>query len=344
MAEPLHIGNDSSISAASALETFTPRRNLSPENLETAFQNGELMWIDIVDPEQDEITWLESLIRLNPVIASDLRREDRRPAMLVYTDYLFLSLFQPHIQIVKNEKSVSQQVVGKEIHCLIGEHYFITVRKSDAKAVDEAYDRVAQNADAWTRGVAYFLYLTAQYVVDAYYPLLDRISNMLNEYEEKLMNGGVDQHARKPVYRMKQQLIHMRQMVAPQREVLSNVIGEQRLADNVETRDLFRHLYERLMRVYDVIDSQRDLASTVIEMIENQESRFLGEAVNRLTIFSMVFLPLTFFMSLFELGFATTSDQVVLPISGRVLFTIVVALMVGSAVLMIAYFKKRGWM
>jgi magnesium transporter len=187
--------------------------------------------------------------------------------------------------------------------------------------------------------------LTAQYVVDSYYPLLDRISNLLNDYEERLMlSTRDDKQARRPVYRVKQQLIHLRQMIAPQREVLSNVIGEQRLAADSETRDLFRHLYERLMRVYDVIDSQRDLSSNVLDMIANQESRNLVEVVNRLTIFSMVFLPLTFFTNLFELGFATTIDQVVLPISGAVLFVIVMALMIGSAGFMFILFKRRRWL
>lgn len=346
---------------------FIPRRNLSREGLETAFSEKALMWMDIVDPTDEEIVWLEEFLRLNPAIGQDLRREDRRPALMVYPDYLFLSLFEPHIIVVKGDEdrkrsskrhksvigedtqtrlNITQAVTGKEIHCLIGECFFITVRKSNTKAVDDAYDRVAQSADSWLRGVAYFLYLTAQHVIDAYYPLLDRISNMLNDYEERLMaNGGkLSQATRKPVYRVKQHLIRLRQMVAPQREVLSSVIGEQRLSDNVETRDLFRHLYERLMRVYDVIDSQRDLSSTVLDMLDNQESRQLVEVVNRLTIFSMVFLPLTFFTGLFELGFATTSDPLVIPIRGATLFVLVIGLMIGSASLMAAYFKRRGWL
>ena len=87
------------------------------------------------------------------------------------------------------------------------------------------------------------------------------------------------------------------------------------------TLDLFRHLYERLLRVYDIIDSQqRDLSSNVLDMMQNQESRKLIEAVNRLTIFSMIFLPLTFLSGLFELNFATTSEPFILPVSGALLF------------------------
>jgi magnesium transporter len=203
---------------------------------------------------------------------------------------------------------------------------------------------VAQNPDSWHSGVAYFLYLTSQFVIDAYYPLLDRVSSQLNTIEEKLLNSGTKNDVRKSVYRIKQQLINLRQMVAPQREVFSSVIGEKRVAEDSDIRDLFRHLYERLLRVYDVIDSQRDLSSNVLDMMENQESRKLAEAVSRLTILSMIFLPLTFFTGLFQLNFATTTDQIILPISGNIMFAVVMAAMIFSVGVMAFVFRRRGWL
>ncbi len=316
-------------------EEFAPRRNLSHEDLEAALRDGDLLWIDIVDSEEEEILWLEQMLDLHPVVVEDLKRNDRRPALLVYPKYLFVSLFQPHVH--------RNKVQGKEIHCLLNGNCFITVRRSDASAVDDAYNRIVQNPDAWQRGVAYFLYLTTQYVIDAYYPPLDRMSNQLNQLEESLLSGHESEKTRRTVYTIKQQLITLRQMIAPQREVLSNVIGENRLTGENEIRDLFRHLYERLLRVYDVIDAQRDLSSNVLDLLQSQASNRLVETVNRLTIFSMIFLPLTFLSGLFELNFATTSEPVVLPISGQTMFLVVVSLMILSAALMALIFRRRGW-
>jgi magnesium transporter len=312
-------------------------RNFTMEKLVASVETGDLMWLDIIDAEEKEILWLESTFHLHPSVVSDLRSEDRRPALMVYHKYLFLSLFQPSLRLNKIE--------GKEIHCLIGDNFFITLRHSDAKAVDEAYDRVAQNLSHWRQGVSYFLYLTTQYVLDSYYPLLDRISDQLNTMEENFMsNGGPTKKARKPVYAIKQKLIALRQMVAPQREVVSNVIGEERLTRNGEIRDLFRHLYERLLRIYDVIDAQRDLSTNVLDMIESQENNKMAEAVNRLTVMSMIFLPMTFLTSFFELNIAQASDAFVLPISGGALFLMVVAMMAGSVAVMAYLFKRRGWL
>ena len=100
------------------------RRNLTQESLEKCLAEGCTMWIDIISPEDKEIHWLESWLQLSPTVVADLLREDRRPTLLVYPQYLFLSLFQPYAQ--------SNTLVSKEIHCIIGEHYFVTVRKADA--------------------------------------------------------------------------------------------------------------------------------------------------------------------------------------------------------------------
>jgi magnesium transporter len=324
-------------SPASSAPSFSIRRNVSQADIETAFANKVDFWLDVVDPTDEEIEWLVRLLKLNPQVEADIRREDRRPTLMAYVDYMFISLFQPHIHM--------QQVEGREIHCLVGEHFFATVRRSDATAVDNAYNRLVQNPEAWKFGVSYLLYMTSQYVIDQYYPMLDRISNELNKQEEKLMeNGGkMEKASRKGVYRMKQQLIKLRQMIAPQREVFSNVLGENRLAANENTRDLFRHLYERLLRVYDEIDSQRDVSNNVVELLENQESRKMGEAVNRLTVFSMIFLPLTIFTSLFQLNFTKIIDPMEISISGTILFLGIVLAMAISVTGMLIIFRRRGW-
>lgn len=316
-------------------DTSTLRRNHSQTSLEAFFTEGLTMWIDVISPEDKEIYWLESLLQLSPTVVADLLREDRRPTLLVYPRYLFLSLFQPHSQ--------SNAVVGKEIHCIVGDHFYVTVRKANASALEEAYDRVAQNPDSWHRGVAYFLYLTAQHTIDTYYPLLDRTSNQLYELEEKFLSDSDDKQAQKSVYRIKKHLLRLRQMIAPQREVLSNLIGEELVSSNSDIRDLFQHLYERLLGIYDVIDSQRDLAGNVLEIISNQQERKIGEAVNRLTIISMVFLPFTLFVGMFDAGFFSISESVNLPMNGLGITIVITVLMISSIVMMRAIFQRRGW-
>ena len=312
------------------------RRNLRNTNLRQELIDRNEIWIDVVDPTPTEIQWLQQHLSLHTVVVEDLKRRDRRPSMLVYNDYIFLSLFEPHVSL--------KRVDGEEVHCIIGENFFVTVRSSEAKGVDKAYERIAQSPSYWKNDVAYFLYLTMQSVIDRYYPLLDNISMALNKSEESLLTDNPSKSVQQEIYIIKQQLFAFRQMVAPQREILSNAIGEERLTRTSENRDLFRHLYERLMRIYDLIDSQRDLSSNVLDLLQNRSSARLAETVNRLTIFSMIFLPLTLITGLFELNFVTAESQFLIPVSGLVMFMFVVAVMAFTMSSMIWFFRKRGWL
>ncbi|MBW4439125.1 MAG: magnesium transporter CorA family protein [Pleurocapsa minor GSE-CHR-MK-17-07R] len=314
---------------------FQLRRNLPLDKLEAAIVGDELVWIDCTEPDDDELRWLERVLNLHPAVVNDLRRDDRRPALLVFPEYIFVSLFQARMN-----KAI---VEGSEIHCLIGRTVFVTVRSTGANSIDAAYERAAQNGDYWRRGVNYFLYITLQFVVDSYYPFVDRISNQLNRMEEQAMTDG-SKSLKQSVYRVKQQLIALRQMVSPQREVISNVIGEERLSRNAEDRELFRHLYERQLRVYDVIDAQRDLAGNVLDLVQSQENANLSLAVNRLTVLSMIFLPLTFLIGLFGLNFVTTQPEFTIPLRGEIVFLLLVIMAIASATLLIRYFRKKGWL
>lgn len=313
-------------------------RNLPIDLLEDFISHEKRVWCDITTPTESEVNWLQEMLDLHPLIVEDLRRVDVRPAMLAYTNYIFLSLFQPILY--------RGNIEGREIHCIVNEACYVTVRHegTDTSAVDKAYDRAANNPNYWKHDVVYFLYLTIQAVIDAYYPLIDTISNRLNKLEQQLLTSDAPVDAQREVYRIKQQLITLRQMVSPQREVLSNVIGEERFTRTTENRELFRHLYERLMRVYDLIDSQRDLSSNVLDLIQSQTSAHLGEAVSRLTIFSMIFLPLTFIIGLFELNFVTTEPELRIPIPGITVLgvlLVIMSLIVGG---MMWFFRRQKWL
>src|SRR5688500_6387631 len=117
------------------------RRNLLPDALRETVNNGDVMWIDLVDPSKKEIDWLEQAFNLHPMVVSDLNREDRRPTLLIYPNYLFLSLFQADIH--------QDQVQSLEVHCIVGERFYVTVRRTGSAAVDSAYEVAAQNIAYW---------------------------------------------------------------------------------------------------------------------------------------------------------------------------------------------------
>ena len=63
-------------------EDFAVRRNLERDELEKTIAENNLVWIDIVDPDNEEIDWLEAQFHLSPAVVEDIQRADRRPALI----------------------------------------------------------------------------------------------------------------------------------------------------------------------------------------------------------------------------------------------------------------------
>jgi Mg2+ and Co2+ transporter CorA len=69
----------------------------------------------------------------------------------------------------------------------------------------------------------------------------------------------------------------------------------------------------------------------------------MGEAVNRLTIISLVFLPFTFFIGLFDSNFFKVDESVILPVNGLVISIAITGLMIVSILFTRTVFQRRGW-
>jgi Mg2+ and Co2+ transporter CorA len=69
----------------------------------------------------------------------------------------------------------------------------------------------------------------------------------------------------------------------------------------------------------------------------------MEEAVNRLTIISMVFLPFTFFVGFFDSNFFTIGKSVSLPINGLAISSAITLLMIVTIVVTRMIFQRRGW-
>ena len=90
--------------------------------------------------------------------------------------------------------------------------------------------------------------------------------------------------------------------------------------------------------------SSTDLAPAPSTNVGCQASNRLAEAVNRLTLLSMIFLPLTFVIGLFGLNFVTTQPEFQLPIDGAVMFTLIVLMTGVSGSWLLWFFRRKGWL
>jgi magnesium transporter len=145
------------------------------------------------------------------------------------------------------------------------------------------------------------------------------------------------------LFALKRQLVDMRKLVTPQRDMVSTLLtGVVPIAGMTpDTERYIRDLYDHLIRISDLVDSYRDLLGGSLEAYMSMVSNRLNDQMKQLTIIATVFLPLSFLTGFFGQNLGWLVGH----IGSLAAFLIFgVGTEVAAVIGLLVLFKKRGWM
>jgi magnesium transporter len=293
---------------------------------------GTLRWIDIKEQTEAEMAVLGERFRFHPLTLEDCLHFDQRPKVEEYENHLFVVL---HAFSVADEHSCD--AAPKEVHIFLGrENYLISVHTSDIAPLEAVWKRAAGDSSLAGRGADFLLYLISDAVVDANFPILDRINDSLEQIEDSVLERH-DPADLTRIFELKRTLVLMRKVLSPQRDVFALLArrGDPRISE--KTSLYFRDVYDHLVRIYESIDAGRDLLGNALDAYLSMTSSRTNEIMKRLTLLSAVFLPLTFITGFFGQNFEH------LPFDSDALMYAMIAACVIIPSAMVFVFKRSGW-
>jgi magnesium transporter len=293
--------------------------------------SGILRWIDVAAQEESVIKLLGDRFGFHPLTLEDCLHFDQRPKLEEYSDYLFLVL---HAFCLP--KGDVCDVEPQEVHFFLGRDYLVTVHAAELASLDAVWKRVEGDASLGRRGVDFLVYLISDAVVDANFPIIDRLNDALEDIEDSVLRRQ-DQHDLTRIFELKRTLVLMRKVLSPERDVFAMLSkrGDPRIAE--KTALYFRDVYDHLVRIYESIDTGRDLLGNALDAYLSMASNRTNEIMKRLTLLSAVFLPLTFITGFFGQNFEH------LPMHSDALMYSMVAACVLIPSGMVLWFKRSGW-
>ena len=297
---------------------------------------GTLRWVDLTDAGADLLERLRTGFDFHPLAIEDCRQFDQRPKLEEYRDHLFL---------VTQGFSCPSEHLSKmtlhELHAFLGATYLVTVHADTLPAIDETWQRVLSNPNALERGVDFIYYLIESRMVDGNQPILDRITDQLEELEDSVL-GRPDKRDLAQIFDLKRRLVMLRKVLSPQRDTVAMLArrGEGRVSE--QTSHYFRDVYDQLVRLNESIEANRDLLGNALDAYLSAVSNRTNEIMKYLTLLSAVFLPLAFVVGFFGQNFEslpgfphwTQSEPLMHFMLGLCAFTPVV---------MVAWFRYRDW-
>nr|WP_276607314.1 CorA family divalent cation transporter [Thermococcus indicus] len=97
-------------------------------------------------------------------------------------------------------------------------------------------------------------------------------------------------------------------------------------------------LHDHVLEVLEILEGQRELANSLVELYYSTISMKTNEIIRILTVVSTVFIPLTFITGLYGMNFRYMPE-----LAWRYSYPAVLTVMLGIALGMLAYFRRKGW-
>jgi magnesium transporter len=230
------------------------------------------VWIDLVEPSRSQVATVCKALGLHPLIAEDIGESNERAKVEHIGEVIHLVLF-----------ALSRDTLFRvdELDFVLGDRYLLSVHPSswDPRA---AHQLKIGLGSVIARGSDYLLWALVDAVVDGYFPIFDQLADEIDDLQDRVLEKP-DRDALEQVFRLKRELIRVRHVLAPSREIF-NQLTSREYTQIAEPQILyFRDIYDHLIRLTDDFDSYRELVSATVEVYLSMINNNLSAIMKRLT-------------------------------------------------------------
>ncbi|ASJ09201.1 magnesium and cobalt transport protein CorA [Thermococcus siculi] len=308
-------------------DKFTSRK-LSDVREALSIKGYDVVWINI--DTVSLIRELKEALGIHEVLVRDFKRGSGRPGVRVFPDYLFVLLHQ----IYETEGGLKRERIG----LLLRGNLVVTVQEIPGDVFDPIRESIREGEGLFReRGADYLLFALLEAIVQNYVPIIERISSKMEELEARILGRG-DKTVLHRIHGIRREILFMRRTVFPLLEAFRKLQleGEKFFAE--DTKPCMEELHDHVMEVLEILEGQRELANSLVELYYSTISMKTNDIIRILTVVSTIFIPLTFITGLYGMNFRYMPE-----LYWRYSYPAVLLLMLGIAVGMLAYFRRKGW-
>ncbi len=296
--------------------------------LELGRGRGHFKWTDYHSPTPAQLDALQQEYDLHPLAMEDVRTYDERAKILDFGNYLFVTVHSLTRQ--------NGDIVDHELEVFLSREYLITIHGEAMPELDMALKRFQGDPKRQDLGPDYFLYLIVDEMTNALFPMLDAIDDEIDLVEEETL-ARAKPETLAHIFRLKHVLIQMRRSVSPMRDVMNALASTRYGFVDARTALYYRDVYDRLSRIYELIETARDLLGNTLDTYLSVQSNSLNEVTKTLTIIATIFLPISFIVGWGGMNFE------LMPFKEQTMFWLVNGALLIIPIGMLIYFKRRGW-
>lgn len=307
--------------------------------------NGLTHWIQVSGPPSlTLINYIEQRFNVHKLVLEDIINTHQRPKLDEYENCLFAVSRMLYV-------NQEMEIENHQISFLVFKTVLISFHEAQNRLIEPVLQRLkGGKGNIRKGGPSYMMYSIMDVVVDNYFALIHKLGDELETIEE-LLYRRPKKSMMYEIQGIKRLLILIRRGVWPERDKVNDMIRSTSPLITKQTKTFLKDVYDHCMQVIDLVESYKDITTSLIDMNLAFLSNRMNEIVKVLTIISSIFIPLTFIAGVYGMNFAYQDPQ-----TGRILnknmpelyaengYLYTMALMLVIAIAQLIYFWYKGWL
>jgi magnesium transporter len=300
-------------------------------------RSGEsFLWVGLHEPTEEEIDRTAQALGLHELAVEDAVKARQRPKLEPFGDSVFVVLRTARYL------QETETVDFGEILIFAGSRFVVVVRHGDASALGAVRKRLESRPDLLRHGPAAVVYGIVDHVVDDYSPVLDGIEDDIEELEQEIFSPGGASPVERMIYKLKREVIELNRIANPLLSPLAHILEAEyatQIGVPAELHPYFRDVHDHLVRVIERITAARELLTSALEANLAQLNTRQNEDMRKISAWVAIGVVPTLITGIYGMNF------VHLPGLHRESGPwIALAIMIGVATLLWAFFRRRGWL
>lgn len=294
-----------------------------------------VLWLDLFDPEMDDMTALGEEFGLHPVALEDAVQDHERPKLDKYQGHLFVNVYAVDLATEPDHTHYAKT----EISAFVTDRALITVRKSPSDT-DRLVERWDADADLCADGgVAFLLYGLLDLVVDGHYAASERIDEAMDGVEDALLSeGGAPRAVRMHGVELRKLAALLRRAVTPMPDLVGKALRSDLGLVGEHLRPYYRDVEDHAQRSVAQVEHQLDRIDGLLQADLAEQGNVLNIVARKLAAWAAIIAVPTAITGFFGQNLPFPGFE---KFSG---FLFSLGLITVSAGGLFLYLKRRGWL
>lgn len=295
--------------------------------------SDSITWINVDGLHNEQIIRdLSDIFSIPADILSDVMEPSSRPQAEEFDNGFFVSIKMMEFNEKKNRVSVDN------LSLIVMDKILVTFQEEKGDVFEPVRERIRKHkTKIRTSGSDYLAFTLLDVVIDNYIYILGVYGEKVETLEGKLILD-TNKETLKIINLFKHELNNLRVDIKPAKEMIMGLVKLDTDFIQEENEKHYKELQDNINQAVDLLDYYREVLYDELNMYHSSMSTKLNDTMTVLTIFSVIFIPLTFIVGVYGMNFDNFPE-----LHWKYGYFIVWGIMLLIVAGMIGYFKKRKW-